>query len=363
VKTSRSAGYLPLPTTVEQVTATWLQSALRDRFPEIEVADAVVDEVIGGTSTKIRVTAVYKGARGLDRPPEKLIVKGGFERHSQRVSAIYSSESRYYRELAGRMTLNVPRSFFAESDPDGYQSIVVMEDLKARAVRFCDPLVPHGYELTAAFLDALASTHAKHWGSPELNDGGQLDWVRTPFDTDSHAFYDYYMAADQWIPHMRTPVGAAVPRMFHDAEWFGRAIESMSRFHDSCTKTLTHGDTHLGNLYVEGDNLPGFLDAQPRRSPWFHDVVYHIVCALDVEDRRRWDYSLLTHYLERLRVHGVLNPPSLEEAREAYCRYLPYGLLIFMINEAYFQSEPINTAYSVRFSMAALDNRVRELYP
>ena len=39
-----------------------------------------------------------------------------------------------------------------------------------------------------------------------------------------------------------------------------------------------------------------------------------------------------------------------------------YGLLIFLINEAHFQSEAINTAYSVRFAMAALDHAVMDVY-
>jgi hypothetical protein len=107
---------------------------------------------------------------------------------------------------------------------------------------YCNPLRPHSNTRVAAFLDALATTHARWWGRPEF---------------------------DREVP------------------------------------TLTHGDTHPGNLYVGRDGTPGFLDAQPRRSPWYHDVSYHMICALDIPDRRRWENLLLTRYLERLASLGV----------------------------------------------------------
>lgn len=68
----------------------------------------------------------------------------------------------------------------------------------------------------------------------------------------------------------------------------------------------------------------------------------------------------MRHYLKSLAAHGV-NAPSFESAWEAHTREIVYGLFIFLINETRFQTEAINTAYTARFSSAALDHGTREL--
>lgn len=354
-------GALPLPLTVEGITADWLTAALAERVPGIVVREAQVVNVIEGTSTKIRVRLSCNEVGVTAGVPETLIVKGGFEAHSPSMSFMYAAEMRYYRELAPRMTLNVPRCWFAGSDPGSHQSIVILEDLVPRGVRFCHAQRPHTYAQTAGFLDALARTHARWWGHAALEDGAELGWIMQPFDQPSWGYYRHYLEPERWRHYMQQPRGAAVPQRFHDPAWMERALGELGRFHATGIKTLTHGDTHLGNLYVEADGRPGFLDAQARRSPWYHDVPYHLIGSLDIADRRQWEASLLTYYLQRLALYGVADPPSFDEAFDAYRRSIPYGLMIFLINETRFQPEAVNTAYTARFGAAAADHRIWEL--
>lgn len=349
-------GDLRLPLTPAEVDAGWLSAALSQRHPGVKVQEATIAEVIWGTSTKIRVRLSYNPQGNAAGLPPTLIVKGGFEEHSPQMSYMYLAEMRYYRELATRMALNVPRCYFTGSDPGSHQSIVIMEDLVPRGVGFCHAQEPHDYARTAAFLDALAETHARWWGRAELQDGGELGWVMQPFDSTSFGYYDYYLQPQRWQHCIRQPRGAAIARVFHDRDWMESALHALGRFQAGGTLTLTHGDTHLGNLYVEADGRPGFLDAQARRAPWYHDVPYHLIGALDIIDRRRWEQPLLSHYLHRLAAHGVTDPPSFDEAFDAYRRSIVYGLFIFMINETRFQTEAINTAYTARFAAAALDH-------
>ena len=52
-------------------------------------------------------------------------------------------------------------------------------------------------------------------------------------------------------------------------------------------QTVMHGDPHVGNTFYERDGRPGFLDWQTTMiGPSTHDVVYFIVGAMTVEDRR-----------------------------------------------------------------------------
>ena len=74
---------MTLPLTLDAVTAAWLENALQFRHPGVRLESLQVDDVILGTSTKIRVRPHY--APGHDAGlPATFIVKGGFEAHSHR---------------------------------------------------------------------------------------------------------------------------------------------------------------------------------------------------------------------------------------------------------------------------------------
>jgi aminoglycoside phosphotransferase (APT) family kinase protein len=133
------------------------------------------------------------------------------------------------------------------------------------------------------------------------------------------------------------------------------ALASMGHQHRQSAVCLCHGDTHLGNLYIDADGRPGFFDAQVAKGPWQLEVTYHLIAALDIHDRRLWEKDLLRRYLDGLSAHGVA-APSFDIAWEAHRREIVYGLFIFLINEVRFQSEAINTAYTDRFGAAALDH-------
>jgi aminoglycoside phosphotransferase (APT) family kinase protein len=154
---------------------------------------------------------------------------------------------------------------------------------------------------------------------------------------------------------MAMPRGAAVPMILHDREWMAGALAKLEAYHKQFPVCIVHGDTHLGNLYIEPDGTPGFLDAQTNRGPWQFEVNYHLIVALDMLDRRQWEKPLLVRYLEALRSHGV-DAPSFEEAWEAYRRETAYGYFIFAINENEFQTEAVNTAEAARFACAAIDH-------
>jgi len=359
MRTERSV--LPLPVTVDSIDAQWLTLALSQRHPGVEVVESCIDEVIRGTSTKIRVVLRYNAAGREAALPPTMIVKGGFEAHSPLFGFMYRSEMRCYRDLLPIMDLNAPRAFFSAEDPGSHQALVIMEDLNARHVTFPSAQTPFDYPQEARFLDALARLHAQWWGRPQLRDEGELGWVLTQFGAASREYQNRYLAPEVWDSYMAKPRGAATPKALHDRERMRAALDALAEFHESAPLTLTHGDTHLGNLYIERDGTPGFLDMQVRRSPWYQDVAYHMTAALDVIDRRKWEQALLSFYLGRLAAHGVASPPGFDEAWACYRRELVYGLFIFLINETRFQTEQTNTAYAVRFAMAAIDHRTFDL--
>ena len=344
-----------LPLTPQEITAGWLSDALQFQHPGVKVNSADVMDIISGTSTKIRVAVTY-GASGRNAAlPATVIVKGGFEAHSPWMAKMYADEVRFYRDVKPHIDMNTPACFYAGSDPATHQSIVILEDLKPRGVTFLDPLKPCSYEQIARRLDAMARYHAQTWGSPDFDPGGRFDWMTTRYQGFGKTFIARYLEPDRWNHFMHEPRGAAVSVRLHDRDWMKGALEKLEEYHKAIPPVVIHGDTHLGNLYLEADGTPGFLDAQTCKAPWQMEVNYHLIVACDIADRKLWEPALIARYLEKLKAYGV-DAPCFEMAWEAYRRETAHGYFIFVINESYFQTEAVNTAEAARFGAAALDH-------
>ena len=348
---------LPLPVRPEGVSRDWLERALRVQRPGLKLAAAETVGVIPGTSTKIRVHVDAVGADGL---PRSLIVKGGFEDHSAAMGPMYLNEMRFYRDVQPYVPIPSPRCFYAGTDPGSHQSIVIMEDLVPRGVRFCDPLRPQTVEQVSRRLTTMARYHAHTWNSADFDTGGRFDWIGGRHEGWSVVYQDHYLEPERWAHYMAQPRGAAVAQCLQDRDWMQHALSKLGELHRTMPPCLCHGDTHLGNLYELADGTPGFFDAQVAKCPAVFEVTYHLVGALDIPDRRAHEQLLLRHYLAELRKHGITSP-SFDEFWEAYRREIAYGLFIFLINETRFQTEAVNTAYTARFGTAAVDHGTHRL--
>lgn len=353
------AAALPLPLTPDDIDAGWLSRALSTNIPDLAVRRAEVREVMLGTSTKIRVAVEYVDPQHARALPSSLIVKGGFEAHSPVLAAMYLNEIRSYRDVEPLHELRTPRAFFAASDPSSHQSIVIMEDLVERGVTFCSPLRPQSYEMTAARLRALARYHARSWNSEDFATGGRWHWVRDRFSTHSAAYQARYLEPDVWAHYVGLPRGAAASVSLHDRDWMQHALARLGELDRAGDQCILHGDTHLGNLYIDADGTPGFLDMQVARGNWALEIAYHVAVSLDLADRRRWEGALLETYLAALREAGV-EAPEFDAAWQAYVRALAYGYFIFLINEVRFQTEAVNTASVARFSAAMIDHGTKQ---
>lgn len=334
----------PLPITLEEITPAWLTAALGTPVRDVEIAD-----VIRGTCTKIRLRLDAEGI------PETVILKGGFEEHSRQLTFVLMTEALGYRDLLANSGLNTPTCYFADYDEERRQGIVVMEDLARRGAVFGDPMRPRPPELVARSLSLLARFHAQTWGCGEFTAGDRLGWVETapPF---SRPGLQPYLEPDAWQGYCAMPRGAAASQCFHDRAWAIDALRRMERLSAQVPNCVIHGDSHLGNTFVEPDGTPGFYDIVPRRAPPMAEVCYHITLTMDVADRPRWERELVSHYLEELKRHGVADAPDLDDAMRQHGAFLIEGFCLVLTNDAYFMPEAPITAYAARFSQAMLDN-------
>jgi hypothetical protein len=212
------------------------------------------------------------------------------------------------------------------------------------------------YQEAASFLDAFARFHAHSWRDSSLCDGSTA-WAReiTRVFRQAETFMDELMSPASWAAYLARPRGAAMPMVLRDRELFLQAFEKLQAFVSTQRPIVVLGDAHLGNMYMDADGTPGFLDLQARIGPWHQEVAYFMGSALDVLDRREWERPLLQHYLKQLASYGV-EPPSFDDAWDAYVKELLLGYFVWLTNGPHFQTEAVNTANAVRFAMAVIDN-------
>jgi hypothetical protein len=345
---------LPLPVATDDITADWLTAALRTRAPGVTVRRAETVDIKHGTCTKVRLRLEMDEAGQRAGIPRTIIVKGGFEPHSRDYYEMHAREARAYRDVFPAVELPTPACYFADFDADRRQGIVILEDLVARGVTFCDPRKPETHEQVAGRLTTLARYHARTWGAPDFAAGGRWAWA-PDVSTGVISLMSYALAPQEWQRFVDSPRGAAVSVRFHDVAWMTDAHARMKALSAQLPHVVTHGDAHLGNFYVDPDGAPRFLDPVPCRAPAMTEIAYYVCGAMDTADRRRWEGALLGHYRDELERGGV-TPPSFDEILRQYGLFLAHGFFLFMATEPYSQPEGLLTAYTARFSDAMLEH-------
>ena len=341
----------PLPLTVDDITAAWLTSALRTRYPDVTVSDAGRLEVIEGTATKALFALRYDGDAG--DLPERLWVKGGFAEHREYLGrlGVYGTEVRFFTDVAPAYTLHRPTCYFALAQDEPVQGIVALEDLRERGVTFARATKPMTADQVEAGLEALADLHAQSWGRGDTwPDGIELVMGATS----DPIWHEWFEA----LPEMfAAPRGFAAPVVLHNPDRLRAAVTAYRAVAQHEPECLVHGDAHVGNAYVERDGTVGFVDWQVTAAGhWAHDVNYFIVSALDLPDRQAHERDLLGHYLKALAAHDV-TAPTPAQAWDDYRMATVYGFLAWLCNPDIWQPADVNTATYARFGMAMLDHQ------
>jgi hypothetical protein len=353
------SAHFPLPITIEEINRDWLTSALRTKNPKVTVLDFEIVNVTYSTCTKIRLKLKLNDAGKQAGIPELVILKGGFENQGRLWCQMHEREVRGYRDVFPVLKLPSPACYFAAYDAERRQGIIIMEDLVERGVTFCHALKPQHHDQVARRLTALAQFHAGSWASAELAPGGRWGDLADFFEV-MRPFVDKHLSPDDWQRFIAKPRGAATSTRFHGLDWMVRAFGQMERFARQLPHCVLHGDIHLGNLYIDPNGTPGFLDTLASRGPGMLEVSYHISAALDAADRKRSEGALVQHYLDELARNGV-DAPTFDEAMRQYGIFLLYGYFIWMTTESHYQTESVNTANAARVSAAMIDHGIIDL--
>ena len=344
----------------DDVTADWLTEALQPTWPGVKVAALKRGPVFGHKKNKFRVEAVYDLA-GPHPQVRHFIVKGNFPGEndpSTGAAWAMASEVRAIRDIAPQIAAPaMPACYRITVGNDA--SDILMEDLTPRGAIFFDAFHPLNLSQAMAFMDSFARMHASSWNSPAFQPGGAMG-PETVGGENRRMLHEMYFPsffrAESWNSYVERPRGRALPRAFQDLARAETAWHRMWGVLRQSAMVIIHGDEHLGNLFVEADGTPGVIDWVGRPEHWVIGIVYFMLCALDVIDRRRWETAMLAHYLSRLRAYGVSDVPSFEEAWFLYRCASFYPVVTWLNNSSVWQPEAINTANAVRATFAAVEH-------
>ena len=279
-----------IPRIPDDFTPDWLTAALQARHPGASVAGVDVvrhDEV---TNQHVRLRVAYDEAAGA---PELLFGKvlplDPARRESIALTRMGPREARFYSELAPQLPMRVPDVHVAAVGADDREFVVLLEDLDASGCRVSDGTWAIGRDGAAQALEDLAAMHVRY--EDPARRAGEAAWV-PPYSAGGNYAADRLQDA---LDHHRDRISddfAAICEVY---------IAHRLAVHDLWTGpdvTVVHGDTHIGNLFLDGERV-GFYDwgvihlDQPLR-----DVSYLLQMAMQPDERRAHEQELLHHYLD-----------------------------------------------------------------
>ncbi|GAA4552105.1 phosphotransferase [Amycolatopsis samaneae] len=326
------------------LTPEWLSGVLGER-----VSSVTVSEVTGGVIARtVRVRLGYTGAA--PGAPRSLVAKFPAEAELPRMLAkgagLYTREVLFYRELAPRVGMRVPRCHFGRVDEAGERFALLLEDVTDATMHDQDEAWAREDVLLA--LGQLALLHGAHWDDSRL---ASLGWLNSLSGERLEAWEQLFRVA--WQDFTARAEVELDPGLFALGERFCAAgFDSWTEGFQG-PRSLVHADFHTGNLLfrtredgarevvtvdwqlvtyasplIDVAYLLGRMPTAVRRAGE-RDLVraYHAALAADYPWDRCWeDYQRWVWYGVVSALIAVLGTPMSAKEAALYCdkvtRYL-----------------------------------------
>jgi aminoglycoside phosphotransferase (APT) family kinase protein len=298
---------LAVPLDVADLTAEWFTSVLEGHARGTVVERVAVLDAHSGTTGRVRVALSF-GREPTDLPQTVFVKLAPFDarqREFVRRTGLGVAEARLYATLGAELPVRVPRVWHADVSPDGAY-VMVLEDLVASGCSFPRPSDPEVVERTRTTVTSLARLHARFWETPRF--ATDLSWVpeRAGFGAEGGKRAAAATAAGAFVRRALDRFGDDMPPAFRRIGmlYVERTAEILDLW-DEGERTLIHGDPHMGNLFVDREEV-GFFDwAMVSRSPGMRDVAYFCCNSIPPEVRRAEERELVRRYCGALGSEGV----------------------------------------------------------
>ena len=223
---------------------------------------------------------------------------------------LYAKEVNFYREVAAKLGVRVPRTFAAEVNETGTEFILLFEDLAPQ--RGGNQLDGCSLEDARHAIIQAAAIHAPSWKNPEII---EQDWLQPGehVSTQIKALYPQAQTVfrERYANELEPEFMAICERLAASDAWLNRSIPQTS---------IVHGDFRLDNMLfgIGGGAEPiAILDWQTvTAGDPLTDIGYFLGCGIGDELRRRHENDLLELYCEEMARRGV--PLNLDDIWRDY---------------------------------------------
>jgi hypothetical protein len=306
-------GMQTLPVDANDLTPEFLSAALGTEVTRVDVLDHAF-----ATNQRARIGLTYATP---DAGPASLFVKLApiDPAHREMIGAtgMGEREAQFYADVAPTVNVLVPGCSFAASADDRF--VLLLEDLGPRGARFASNGewgVPA--DAAANALEDLAVFHARFEDAAER--ARVAPWLTTSKASMSEATSHLMRwVLDENAGKLSDHYTAIGELYVEHHAWFDEVWHAGPQ-------TYIHGDTHIGNVFLEGDRV-GFLDwGLSRVSTHLRDVSYFLTMSVEIEDRRTHGRDLLQGYLDALRAEGGVEI-SFDDAWEAHRLHASYTVV------------------------------------
>ncbi|WP_155927544.1 phosphotransferase [Mycolicibacterium sp. CBMA 234] len=337
-----------------------MSAVLAPHFPDADVAQVVVTAASYGSACRAMLAIDYHARRaGPHQPPRSAVLKMSLSGQVisdaempgfwfPTMSALNSAEVRFYRGRQGAAALGdrIPESWYAQEE-SGITAVLIEDLRQRRDIRFGSFDKPLDRDAMAQVLEVLARLHAARWADPALAAAPLPDGLQ-------FGMLDGLLSEENWAAQLSRPRGARVPTELSDHQRIANAFSALNSLKQDNPVCLLHGDPHIGNIFF--DNVgAGLFDWQLFSSGhWAYDVVWAMVGAMTIEDRRANERDLLAHYLGALAGCGV-EEPDFDSAWKSYRTFAIAGFLNFLTPGDTVQTEEYNAEVGARHATAAVD--------
>ena len=292
-------GESAVPLRSSGVTPTWLEGTLGLRLGAIRSVEVLSED--SGTAGRARIAV--ESEPDVDVPEIlflKLTPANYLQRMMMQVFDLGANEVFFYQTLGEQVPVRVPHCHAALVDTRRGRNVIILEDLADSAL-FRDIRDPATAAQAEAVVDAMADQHAAFWGTDRFT--GDL---RSMTGRSAAANFLGDIVRKRFLGNMKGQAADIVPESVkrQGTIFFERSAD-IDAMWASEPQTVLHGDTHLGNLFFEGDD-PGFIDWQVARAgAGIRDVAYFASSSLDIDVRRAVERGLVERYAARLDKAGV----------------------------------------------------------
>jgi hypothetical protein len=355
-----------IPKSINEVTPEWMSWALGQDNAGIKIQKVEVINVFEGTSSRIRVRIERNDAAIEAGIPEYLCVKANWTAHADFTleAGLWAIEALFYQRIRPHIDMLAPKAYYSDYDSVRGQGIILMEDLVQRGAIFGSNVNTLSVDQLAATLEDFAALHARWWGNTELVNMDWLPLAQGKGTLDAE-FVNFQGGAEGMAALLAPPERAATLSVHaNDPQKIAKVVDALVQREAQSTapRCLIHGDTHLGNSYWV-DGRMGWLDWQlVRRGRPIREVFYIIGCSLSIEDRRKHERDLLSHYLGALSAQGVNHGMSFDDAWLEYRHWPVWGLICWAVTQDGWQPKEVILETMCRFGSAIDDLETYSLF-